>query len=185
MALLIKHISLVLIYILLFTACEKGEETNRYYLTAAEKAFIPYSLNQQIPFTHSDGSKFNLEVVDVTNEFRQSLKYFPRDDYHSYEVKSVLLESSIPELRINLFIEANSYHPYVWIYFNDYQVSFVPAEESTMEMVKIGDQEFTDVYMVDYLFPDTTIVSPSEILYTAEDGIIQITMTNREAFWIQ
>jgi hypothetical protein len=159
-------------------------ESNKYILSDSEKEFIPYAINETINFIHSEGFEFNLNVINKNTEFRKTETDHCGDDYTSYEALNLELESSIPELYINVEINPNNLSPYLIISVNKNNFYINMRQNPDIETVTINGKEFYNVYQTESNIVDTSLITPKQILYNKEIGIIKITMTNNETFTI-
>lgn len=203
-----KNISFAffLVYFLFSSCCFKeSEETARYELADEELSLIPYQQGQQIPFIHSGGYAFDFIVVEDKLAWRE---YHPfcewrccGNDYYSYQVRSTVLESAYPNLRITLSLGGTSfsdYEPYILnMDINNRHFIALPYDSTFhfahdfisravfYDSVEINNKIFRNVtgksFDSHYFIQDSTVLVPESILYN-ELGLLYIRMNNDETY---
>jgi hypothetical protein len=175
----------IIILLLLSSCCKNGIEISRYVLGDSEKESIPYLADETIKFTHSNGLEFDLSVTNKHTEFQQTEIHHCVDDYSTYETLTVDLFSNIPELYVNIEITPIDFNPFMIISINKYFFELNLSSEPEIDSIIIGGQIFNNIYQADSYMSDSLTISPKQVLYNREVGIIQITMTNNEKITIK
>lgn len=200
------HFIFVIIPFIIVSCCDDQVEIARFELTQNEKGLIPYTLDQNITFIHSNGHEFDFNVT--VNE----IKWLEHHDfcewsccgqeYFSYQQKTVKLESVYPIINISLYLGGDLWGEYypdmLFVEFNRNEVSF-PFDNETkficdtltktehFDSLFFGDMMYYDVYMKDFdsnHFADTSVLNAKTLFYNSI-GILQIKMTNDETFTIK
>ncbi len=178
-------IKILFFILILFPACQRGEEIRYIPLSAFDKSFINYSEFEAVPFIHSNGFEFNLIVESKTISTRQSETKHPRDDYTTYEVLRCKLNSVEPELNIEISVMPKAYEPFLRITVGDKGFFFNTQSPPDMDSIILNNTAYFDIFLLGSGVYDTTVIFPSGILYTKEEGILLIKMSNNETFTIQ
>lgn len=171
----LKSLSIIL---LLNSCCPDGVEINRYLLSENEKELIPYESNENVEMIYSNGIAFDLNVDRKMTEMFRSDTQHCGDNYSTYELLLVEMHSEIPEFDIALEVTPSEYNPFVIIRINRYYFDFNSLSEPDYESLEVNGTIFHEVYLIQNQFSDNSIISPKEILYNFQFGIIQIVMTN-------
>ncbi len=171
--------------IFLTACCPEGKETGRFMLTEAEKAFFPYESGQSIEFIHSGGFSFDLGVTDIRTEMMRTEMEHCGENYTSYEVKTAILQSNIPEFYIILSISPRDFYPVLSIVINDdHYFQLNTTEEPGIDSIIFNGRLFSDVYEMNDNWADTSLIVPEVVLFNRKSGLLQITMTNGEEYTI-
>jgi hypothetical protein len=166
------------------SACDKGEETARYGLSEELQNFIPYQAGDSIQFIHSGGYEFSLLVVSKEWTWEQSEREHPGDDYYSFQVETVHLSSFQPDLSISLEIQAQPQESVFSIEVNRYEFGKCLYGEPDIESLEFAGRIYHGVYFLEEKHTEALIISPDSVYYTKDDGIIKISMTNDEAYYL-
>lgn len=179
-------LSFPFIALLFLSSCiPEGQETGRYELTNEEELTIPYLAGETIVFRHSNGFEFDLKVISKDNQFQKSVMHHAGDDYFTYESQTAILESSVPELTINLTVFPLAYKPFMSVKINNYFFEIDLGASPKWQRMTIGDKEYHNVYQAVFKDSDAEIIKPEKVFFSKESGLIQIIMTNDENFTIK
>ena len=186
---MIKVIKILLLILILFPACQRGKETMYIPLSEADKSFVTYSELDEIPFVHSNGFEFKLIVESKTISTAQSETKHPRDNYFTYEILKCRLTSVEPELYILINLLPKDYRPELNFRINSesfYHAGLYLDTETLADMdsIVLNNETYFDVFLIEKPVYDSLIIIPSAILYTKDQGIIKINMSNNETFTI-
>jgi hypothetical protein len=177
---------LTIIVLLIFSSCCKdGVEVNNYTLTDYEKESIPYLANEIVKFRHTNGFEFDLTVISRQTELRKTEIHHCGDNYSTYETLTVELISNIPELYINVNIVPKEINPHMTILVNKYYFDLDMTSEPDIDTLIANGDIFNNIYQMDSYTSDTLVITPKQVLYNKEVGIIQITMTDNEKITIK
>ncbi|MFW5892411.1 MAG: hypothetical protein ACOCUQ_03305 [Bacteroidota bacterium] len=160
-------------------------EADRFYLSDEEKRMIPYSEAQQIPFEHSNGYRFELNTVSDLLEMRKTEVSHCGENYDSFQVKEVKMESDIPEFYISTAITPYDFYPYLTMEINSTYFEFFIHDQPNHDTLTINGFVFEDIYIAENLFMDTNLIQPQKVYYNKTDGLLQISMTNEETYSIK
>jgi len=178
---------LIIIILLLIGACCKDSiELKRYLLTDTEKSVIPYSNNEKVRFAHSNGFEFDISVSNITISLERTETEHCGENYISFEKILVNLQSNTPELYINIsIVPFEYYNDNMSISVNSYYFDSKPINSAPdIDILKLGDRIFLDVYEFTNENCDPAIICPKTVFFNKNVGIIQIKMTNDETFTI-
>jgi hypothetical protein len=190
------------------SCCDDPVEVNRYNFNNQELEILPYSLNQVVPFEHSNGYKFDLKVTKNSLEWKEDhpfCEYGCCDaGYFSYQNKTVVLSSSYPALNIEFQMNANdepadqfqSNSLYIKINWNQnaqilYDSLFeIQASQGKIfyDSLLINQKMYYKVIESDLITnysTDSTVIEPKSILYNKAFGLLQIKISNNETYSIQ
>lgn len=200
-----KFIFKVLIVGLILSSCcrEEAIETARYALKTEELGLIPYQKGEETNFIHSNGYLFGLKVVEDRlewNEYRDFCEWSCCGiDYFSYQVKTLILESTYPKFQIEMSLGGTSFNEYdpnvLNIKLNNrhhiqfpYDISSNLISDSVSnilfyESIVLNNKEFDNVFMrqFDFFNIDSTVLVPKS-MYFNDLGIVQIEMSNDETY---
>lgn len=166
----------------LTACCPESIEEDRFFLSDEEMGFIPYAEAQIIPFEHSNGYNFELNIVSGIVEMRRTDVSHCGEKYYTYEAKEVMLESSIPEFYISLTITPYDFYPALTAVVNNTWFEFLIHEPADLDTMTINDFTFENVYISENFMADTAVIQPQKMFYNTTDGILQIQMTNDETY---
>jgi hypothetical protein len=107
------------------------------------------------------------------------------DNYSTYESLIVELTSNVPELYIKMNIVPNEFNPQMTILLNGYYFDLDINSEPEIDTLVFNGNIFSNIYQMDSYASDTLVITPKQILYNKEVGIIQITLTNNEKITIK
>lgn len=179
-----KKFRVVFILMLLFSCVKEGIETHQYLLTDMENEFIPYQQGQSLSFVHSGGLEFHMRVSADATTMKKSERVHKGDNYVSYEQREVSLNSEVPDFFISLTINPIDYRNDLRVSVNNYNFGMDFLRAPDYDSLTLLGNQFMNIYeMLSYY--DSTLISPYKILYTKEDGIIQICMTNDEKYTLK
>ena len=97
-----KILTVLTLLAILTTACSR--ELERCALTEEQKKVIPYEKGQIISFIDDTGQTVDLTVTESKTEWYKETEGSFRDDYISFEIKTVILKSESNKLNVNLKI---------------------------------------------------------------------------------
>jgi hypothetical protein len=107
------------------------------------------------------------------------------DNYASYEVKTVILQSDIPELYISLSISPRDFYPVLSFVINDdHYFQLNTTEDPGIDSIELNGRLFPDVYEMTDNWADTSLIVPGRVLFNRQNGLLQIVMTNGEEYTI-
>ena len=175
----------IIVLLLLSSCCKDGIEVNKYTLTDYEKESIPYLTNETIKFSHTNGFEFDLTVTSRQTELRKTEIHHCGDNYSTYETLTVELISNIPEFYINIEVVPNEFNPHMTISVNKYYFDLDITSEPEIDTLIVNGYILSNIYQMESYTSDTLVITPKQILYNKEVGIIQITMTNNEKITIK
>jgi len=186
---MIQAIKILLLILILFPACQRGKETRYIPLSKADKSFVTYTELDEIPFIHSNGFEFKLIVESKTISTAQSETKHPRDNYSTYEVLKCRLTSVEPELNILMNLLPKDFRPELSFRINSesfYHAGLYLDTETLADMdsIVLNNETYFDVFLIEKPVYDSLIIMPLAILYTKDEGIIKINMSNNETFTI-
>lgn len=175
-----KTIKSISIALLIGSCCPDGVEIDRLALNENEKKLIPYNRNEDVKMIYSNGFEFDLNTDRRATEMHRTDTQHCGDSYSTYELLVVEMHSEIPEFDITLEVTPEEYSPYVNIGINRYYFGFNSLSEPDYEDLEVNGTNFKNVYVLQNQFSEDSIISPKEILYNVQFGIIQIVMTNED-----
>lgn len=171
--------------VLIAACCPEGRETKRFMLTEAEKEFIPYAPGQEIEFVHSGGFSFDLSVTEIRTGMMRTETEHCGEDYSSYELRTAVLQSNIPELYISLSISPRDFSPVLSIVINDdHYFQLNTTENPGIDSISLHGRYYFEVYEMKDNWADTTLIVPQRVLFNRQSGLLHITMTNGEEYTI-
>ncbi|WP_456376487.1 hypothetical protein [Lutibacter sp.] len=197
-----KYLITYLIILSAFPTCCNDEaiETEKISLSENEIQLIPYSLNQNINFQHSNGFTFNFVVTQDTYNWNSD-NYCDDccgGEYTSYQERYVSLESEYPEFNIllslnslqdiefeekSLNIQINRYHSSLKY---DSSAKFICETIICYDEIVINDNTYFNVIECElenkYDTNNSINLYPQKVLYNNDFGIIQIKMSNNETY---
>lgn len=179
-----KYLTIIVLF-LLSSCCKDGIEVNKYTLTDYEKESIPYLTNEIVKFSHTNGFEFDLTVTSRQTELRRTEIHHCGDNYSTYETLIVELTSNVPELYIKMNVVPNEFNPQMTILVNEYYFDLDITSEPEIDTLIVNGNIFSNIYQMDSYASDTLVITPKQILYNKEVGIIQITMTDNEKITIK
>lgn len=171
--------------ILISSCCKEGVETDRFLLTDFEKNFIPYQLDDSVSFVHSNGHHFSMSVNKVEIKLEKTETEHCGEDYVSYETKHVGLYSGVPQFYIDFKVSPKNFEPMMSVTINRQNFLIDITALPELDSIVVDGQIYTSVYQSIANVPDTTVVTPKELLYNQTNGILQIKMTNHETYTVQ
>ncbi|PKP52125.1 MAG: hypothetical protein CVT92_10480 [Bacteroidetes bacterium HGW-Bacteroidetes-1] len=176
----------VIVIFILFSiaSCRKGKEIIRYVLTDEERSFIPYEESDSVFLQHSSGFIFPLKVIQKYTFWETTESHHRSDDYSSYEVQVVRLTSYEPELLIVFRIvpEQIYYSFSATIYNQPYQLSSI--HQPAWDSLEINNQFYEKVFVFTNSYPETPEIKADSIYFNKRNGILKISMTNDEAYYL-
>jgi len=180
-----RNLIILTAFLLLSACCKDTIEEDKFFLTDYDRAAIPYTLNQTIPFKHSNGFEFDLAVTGIDTQWETTDTKHCGDSYSSFEIYKVELKSIIPELHINIQVFPKEINRHMNISINSnagFGLNY--AAQPDMDTLILNGIEYYDVYQTDSFWSDSLTIRPMSILYNKEIGILQITTTANETFTI-
>ncbi|HOP04994.1 MAG TPA: hypothetical protein PL017_10560 [Tenuifilaceae bacterium] len=204
-----KKIILFSFLLLLLSGCcfEDDVEVARYNLSEEELSLIPYTQGQEVIFMHSNGYEFVANVENIETEWERYYDFCEwfccGQDYFSYEVKRVYMNSTYPSLNMRIRINESyygDYHP-MGVHFDINHRHFlsIPYDSSGTFVLDYTDAILYDSIVLNnkvyrcvvekpfdfHMFTDdSTVVKPQSILYNSS-GLLQIIMSNNETYTVQ
>ncbi len=203
-----KILFIVLILGVFLSSCrDKSVEIARFELSEAEKNLVPYHSGQQVNFIHSNGYEFSFNVTEEKLEWFKHVDFCEwgcrNQDYYSYQVKTVILESTYPVLRLRFCIGGDAWQEYYSdvLNFDINQRNFLsmPFDSNAQficdsltgiiayDTVLIGTTKYFNVFEKSFYssyFVDSTVLAPKSIFYNSQ-GLLQIKMSNDETYSIK
>ncbi len=178
--------SFLLIMVFLLTACcPESIETDRFYLSEEEKNLIPYHVGQFIAFEHSNGYSFELNTVSDLLEMRKTEVSHCGENYDSFQVKEVKMESDIPEFYISATITPYDFYPFLMMEINRTYFEFFIHDQPDLDTLTINGFAFEDIYIAENHLADTNLIQPQKVFYNKTDGLLQIKMSNEEKYFVK
>ncbi len=191
----------------LYSCKDHPVEIARFELGEAEQNLVPYHSGQQIDFIHSNGYEF---TFNVTQESLEWFKHFDfcewgcrNQEYFSYQVKTVIMESDYPVLSLRFCVGGDAWQEYYdnVLNFDINQRHFISMPYNSQaeficdtltgivvyDTVLIGTTEYYNVYEKAFdssFFIDSTNMAPKSILYNSQ-GLLQIKMSNDETYSVK
>lgn len=172
---------IIFLLIVLLSSCSKGKEISRIVLTAHDKSLLPYTLGDSVIFQHSGGFVFPLTVTrkDISLEKTES---DDGGDYTSFEVLTVLLQSTTPDFSLRFRIL-----PLEMNYLNSFSLNrqdfyFPHAFSPQWDTLPINGQIYHDVYLLTNDDMSSQEVLADSIFFNSSHGILQISMNNDETY---
>jgi hypothetical protein len=168
---LLKNIRLFLFAsLLVVSSCclTEGSLIETYSLSETDLSKIPYQEDGMIPFKHSEGFEFN---VEVRLENRLISTQEGCEDYTENQGLFVFLESDIPRLNIELSL---------YKFSNEEAAEFSILSDFTyfFKNTGIGDQTLSingiEFNNVESYLSSNTDYGISEILYSSSEGVLKI-----------
>ena len=178
-----KKYIILLAIIILNSCCKEGIGTH-YPLSNDEKNVVPYSINDSLILTHSNGTDFKFIVTNKENGSGGSEVKHCGDSYYTYDTEKTNLSSNTSELLINLEISPENINPYLTIAVNRVNFNLNVYRSPNLDSITINGITYYDIYTSSYNL-DSTVIQPKEILYNNDKGILQLTMTNHEKYSIK
>lgn len=181
--------SLVLIFFILltlscFTSCRKSEEIQRFELSEEDVNFVPYRENSSVPFKHSAGLEFPLEVRQRRIFWDQTEIEHHGDNYNSYQVEETLLVSTEPQLEITLLAYPEEFMPALDLNINRFSFTLHKSANTPVDRLTINSKVYRDVFIIKNEYTDPGKIVPDSVFYTKNEGIISIKMTNNEQYYL-
>ena len=195
--------------LLLLSGCcfEDDVEVACYSIADEELSFIPYTLNQDLKFKHSNGFEFSAYVDNIETEWDQYYDFCEwfccGQEYFSYEVMRVYINSTYPSLNMRIRLNESyygDYHPMnVHFDINHRHFLSIPYDSTGTFVLDYTDAILHDSVVLNsntyrcvvekpfdfHMFTDdSTVVVPQSILYS-NYGLLQIKMSNNETYTIQ
>jgi len=176
---------LVLTVVCITACCPESIETDRFYLSEQEKNLIPCYEGQVIAFEHSNGYSFELTTVSDLLEMRKTEVSHCGENYYSYQVKEVKMESDIPEFYISATITPYDFYPFLMMEINRTYFELSVHDQPDLDTLTINGFTFEDIFISENHLVDTNLIQPQKVFYNKTDGLLQITMTNEEKYSIK
>ncbi len=175
----------LLIVIMLFTlasCCDDPVLDNKYTLTDEEKEYVTYVVSDTMTYTYSNGFEFDMRVILKENIFiREDEEHrYCSKSYFIYESQLIRIASNVPQFQFDIELNAEVNYPFVKISINDYAFPIYRELLPEFDTISINGNLFKNVYSIGANYSDTMNIIPSGLLYSKEDGIIQITMSDNE-----
>ena len=172
--------SLYFLFFVITTSCCLDKDTQ--YLSNYEKEFIPYKLGDTLTFTHDKGLEFYLYTTEDTTELVE-LRHFEKCGFVLIENKTVKLESD-SELSFKFTLPTHEAEESIVLDADGSLFTIYLYRNPDIDTLTLNGHLFENIYKLAGLVTDTTVMTPIELLYTKNDGIIQIVLTNNVTFTI-
>lgn len=175
----------LLIVIMLFTfssCCDDPVQDGRFPLTDEEKEYVTYVVSDTLTYTYSNGFEFDMRVILKDNIFKredEEHRYCSKS-YFIYENQLIRIASNVPQFQFDIELNAEVDFPFIKISINDYAFPIYRDMLPEFDTISINGYLFKNVYNIPHSYPDSMNIIPSGLLYSKEDGIIQITMSDNE-----
>ncbi len=178
---------IIIALLILSSCCDDPVQTDEYLLSMSEKEKVPYSLNDISKFTYTNGFEFDMEVIKYETSIEQNFEEYRRckGNYSLYEKLFIRLASNVPEFQFDIYLVPEIINTYIEIKVNDYNFSLMRDSIPDFDTLTLNGYLFNDVFTTHSYYTDSLRVIPKEILYTKENGIIQIIMTDNEKFTLK
>lgn len=167
-------------------SCKRGVETERVLLSDEELSFIPYEINDTIPFIHSNGYQFDFKVVTMERYLSPMIVYDSGKDFITFETLSFAMKSNEPNLYFNIMMIPVKIYEGNNVQFSLNGNNFIPlgVDQVDFDSILINNKMYYQVMGLKNNWYDSTLISIDSVYYNKTQGLLKIGMTNEEAFYL-